>query len=1279
MKSVMIFWVYSAGQYATSVPLCEVAEHAARHGFNDEPMTVLCLHGYEFVPAADRARLREQNFILEDVAPLFQKIAARYPNLRKRYANHFFECFLRWIVLKEWSGNTPVLAWDADIFFNEKLSRLHAEFAGSTFTSSSTCFAALHDPRWLETYEQQLNLLERNPEAFLFDVFSKLNRLKVGGRHDFTASFFGVKIERSLNSLADWTRLFDSTPEEMFVDYLVRQELLPCHLAKGQSEFLLCPQPLLLPQLAWHHPLPPGFAVKASGDSPRALSRTDCRYHVDGQQLAFLHFQGALFRACVTHQVFHHMLGNPIPVHDEYCPPDRRAGQECGPFFFCQQAATLEKLTRIMSPEQLRTRWGNPFSERDVARNYLIKSNISGVVQNYGQPTQQAKAVAATPITMSNSPNPARKLCLASCFLPLDAENSRWWKHFQDELAKQDMELVLLGTAPAADLEIRTIVIPLWLQGYSQIYGKLADTAILEVPLLQALAQRDQTWTKQGNRPLSEFTAGAADCQQVLRTLLDELQPSVVLVWGTILPQSVILQQLAQQKGLPCWVIERGLLPDTLMIEMVGQVGQSELNWSFTLNQALKATNETALFHAAQKSYLARCETKYAQAEFLDAPAFAAKFNPQGKKLVAALLQYDPASSFVPADYAGARIHTTGFASSAAAIQHLAAAAAQQDCLVIVKPHPMDEDDYSALETAHLRVIREVNLHSLIRAADVVACMASSTQFEALLYEKPLLLLARSPLANKGVAYEPRTADELPTVLKAALERRNFSKKLQAGRRFIHFLLQRFSIALKDHSHATPQLSDLATFVAQNAINVPDNRDINTRLEAVGKWLTLWENNPKRFVSGEIISVTSGNASPRKRLGMGDRQIELFSVTNQQDFQKIHQEEFSPRLAAQQRLNPGTGHPFVLKGFCAVCGGERSLTTDFMFTQPDVNGQWRPCWRERQVCTCGLNCRQRSCFHLLTDLLQLPESALLYCTEEQSELFQHIRHRFPLAIGSEFLGDQFPLGSTNPAGVHNEDITRLTFPDDSFDAVFSIDVLEHVPDYRAGLAELARCLKPGGKMLLTAPFNFGLAQTVIRAGFDSEGKLVHHLPPVYHGDPLSAEGCLCFNDFGWDLLDQVRDAGFENVVINVFTSEEFGYIGFQYVITATRKALLTQRSNRRTRICRNAAKSASTSHPRTPDLRAEAAEILEARAKELMSQTNWEEAALYYQQLTTRQPDNLEAWRGRITCCRNQGHAIMADILTEEALERHAEWAGTLTDTTGKNREEFLMVEGRTL
>ncbi len=48
------------------------------------------------------------------------------------------------------------------------------------------------------------------------------------------------------------------------------------------------------------------------------------------------------------------------------------------------------------------------------------------------------------------------------------------------------------------------------------------------------------------------------------------------------------------------------------------------------------------------------------------------------------------------------------------------------------------------------------------------------------------------------------------------------------------------------------------------------------------------------------------------------------------------------------------------------------------------------------------------------------------------------------------------------------DLTRLPFPTGFFDAVVCGYVLEHLPDPRPGLAELARVMRPGGKMLLLA-------------------------------------------------------------------------------------------------------------------------------------------------------------------------------------------------------------------
>jgi SAM-dependent methyltransferase len=46
------------------------------------------------------------------------------------------------------------------------------------------------------------------------------------------------------------------------------------------------------------------------------------------------------------------------------------------------------------------------------------------------------------------------------------------------------------------------------------------------------------------------------------------------------------------------------------------------------------------------------------------------------------------------------------------------------------------------------------------------------------------------------------------------------------------------------------------------------------------------------------------------------------------------------------------------------------------------------------------------------------------------------------------------------------DLTRLPFADGQFDAIVCGWVLEHLPDPRPGLCELARVLRPGGKLLL---------------------------------------------------------------------------------------------------------------------------------------------------------------------------------------------------------------------
>ncbi|MGR7026494.1 class I SAM-dependent methyltransferase [Geodermatophilus sp. URMC 62] len=93
-----------------------------------------------------------------------------------------------------------------------------------------------------------------------------------------------------------------------------------------------------------------------------------------------------------------------------------------------------------------------------------------------------------------------------------------------------------------------------------------------------------------------------------------------------------------------------------------------------------------------------------------------------------------------------------------------------------------------------------------------------------------------------------------------------------------------------------------------------------------------------------------------------------------------------------------------------------------------------------------------------------------------------------------------------PAGARYEvvrgDLRHLPVPDASVDRVIASEVLEHIPDDARAMAEIARVLKPGGRVAVTVP-RFGperVCWALSDAYHANEGGHVR----IYRGDVLRA-------------------------------------------------------------------------------------------------------------------------------------------------------------------------------
>jgi hypothetical protein len=273
----------------------------------------------------------------------------------------------------------------------------------------------------------------------------------------------------------------------------------------------------------------------------------------------------------------------------------------------------------------------------------------------------------------------------------------------------------------------------------------------------------------------------------------------------------------------------------------------------------------------------------------------------------------------------------------------------------------------------------------------------------------------------------------------------------------------------------------------------------------------------------------------------------------------VHGPVLVPRWSLERHLaeiHQGGG-PFTVPGFCAACARAVDFRADFEWAWEAPDGLLVPNWRDRLACPlCGMSGRERRMTELVAAVADAAtptdDRFRIYLMEMVSPLYRWVAARYAWAdlIGSELLGDDLPAGTVRD-GIRHENAEALSFADGTIDLLVTCDVLEHVNDPSRAFAEIARVLRPGGRAILTFPMDPRMEGHQRRAEI-VDGAVRHVLPPVYHGNPLSAEGALVFTDFGWHVLDDMRRAGLHDPTLNLYWAYELGYLGLQFYFVASR-------------------------------------------------------------------------------------------------------------------------------
>ena len=365
-------------------------------------------------------------------------------------------------------------------------------------------------------------------------------------------------------------------------------------------------------------------------------------------------------------------------------------------------------------------------------------------------------------------------------------------------LAQQDLELVFCSPCQPYNLDttIKWHPTKMSFRDYSveptTELGHIIDFQMFDIGILDA-----QFFNY--NLPSKNLAINVCAANNYWLNRLINNPPAFLLIWGSSLPLSQLLVLLAEQLGIPYFVIERGFISNSLMIEPHAHGARSILNYSLAMSRPTKSGyNSERIESLKHKVQLAL------PANFISSP------SQDSKKKILILGDYDVGAGRFN-DSLPSLLESKFFKSTPEMIHYLDVFFRNDSRFeVFMRKHPSDNQDFTETSMKNANLLP---LEVCLADADVIICSQTTVQFTALLLGKPILLLANSVLSGKEICYEPKTLEDFKDELEAAIKKDNLNERMERGYSYLDFLLDNFLIGLNPTIPTKFKLSDLSNLI----------------------------------------------------------------------------------------------------------------------------------------------------------------------------------------------------------------------------------------------------------------------------------------------------------------------------------------------------------------------------------------------------------------------------------------------------------------------------------